>query len=202
MGPYYVPDQGDYYYWNNFAAPAGQTAREEPIDVGGYDFDVDLFWTDPLGASTNDYDLYMLDDLGYVVYSSENTQDGTQDPYEHIDDTAQYSSGYYLVITLFQGVSRFMYMGFGRGALYWATSGCTKGHNACDAHNSFAVASHSSRRSNRTQAIHLAPILMCSIQAISWKPSAPTARAGCFIIRTERPLHQANFWQNRRSRLS
>ena len=31
-------------------------------------------------------------------------------------------------------------MGFGRGALYWATVGCTKGHNACDAHNSFAVA--------------------------------------------------------------
>jgi hypothetical protein len=140
IGPYYVQDQGYYYYWNNFAAPAGKTASEDAIDVGGYDFDVDLFWTDPLGASTNDYDLYMFDSIGDIVYTSENTQDGTQDPYEHIDDTAQYSSGYYLVITLYQGVSRFMYMGFGRGALYWATSGCTKGHNACDAHNSFAVA--------------------------------------------------------------
>jgi subtilisin family serine protease len=138
LGPYET-DKG-YEYWNNFAAQASQTASEDAIDVGGYDFEVDLFWSDPLGGSTNDYDLYMLDDFGDITYSSENIQDGTQDPYEHIDDTAQYSSGYYLVITLYSGVSRFMYMGFGRGALYWATSGCTKGHNACDAVNSFAVA--------------------------------------------------------------
>jgi hypothetical protein len=138
LGPYET-DQGPEY-WNNFAAALGDVARTDPIDTGGYDYDVDLFWSDPLGASTNDYDLYMLTSLGDIEYSSENTQDGTQDPYEHIDDTDQLSSGYYLVITLYSGVTRFMYMGFGRGVVYWASVGCAKGHNACDARNAFTVA--------------------------------------------------------------
>ena len=142
VGPYST-DQGTqfgYEYWNNFAASEGQFASEEPINSGGYDFEADLFWSDPLGASTNDYDLYMVDFLGDVIYSSLNTQDGTQDPYEHLDNPQQFSSGYYLVVTKFQGVSRFMYLGFGRGQLEWISTGCTKGHNACDAVNSFAVA--------------------------------------------------------------
>src|SRR5439155_13699340 len=46
---------------------------------------VNLFWSDPLGASTNDYDLFVLDSTGaYVVASSLNLQDGTQDPYESL----------------------------------------------------------------------------------------------------------------------
>jgi hypothetical protein len=138
IGPYETDNGAEL--WNNFTASLGTTVRENPILSGGYDYEVDLFWTDPLGASTNDYDLYMIDIVGNITYSSENTQDGTQDPYEHIDDPEQYSDGYYLVITLYNGVSRFMYMGFGRGVIDWATAGCTKGHNACDAHNSFAVA--------------------------------------------------------------
>jgi subtilisin family serine protease len=124
----------------NFAPSGQKVASENSILAGGYDFEADLFWTDPLGGSTNDYDLYMLDGFGNIIYSSENTQSGTQDPYEHIDDPAQYSSGYYLVVALFNGESRFMYLGFGRGVIDWATAGCTKGHNACDAPNSFAVA--------------------------------------------------------------
>ncbi|HUC85968.1 MAG TPA: S8 family serine peptidase [Candidatus Acidoferrales bacterium] len=107
---------------------------------GGYDFEADLFWSDPLGASTNDYDLYMLDSLGDIVYSSQNVQNGTQDPYEHIDDPAQYSYGYYLAVTLYSGTSRFMHLDFGRGIINYATRGCIRGHNACDAANSFTVA--------------------------------------------------------------
>ncbi len=99
-----------------------------------------MFWSDPLGASTNDYDLYMVDGGGDIIYSSENTQDGTEDPYEHFEDTDGYTSGYYLAVLLYSGESRFMYLDFGRGAIGWATSGCIKGHNACDAVNALTVA--------------------------------------------------------------
>ena len=44
-----------------------------------------LKWSDPLGASSNDYDLYMLNAaLNTVIASSTNTQNGTQDPIELI----------------------------------------------------------------------------------------------------------------------
>jgi subtilisin family serine protease len=113
---------------------------ENPILSGGYDFEADLFWSDPLGASTNDYDLFMIDGFGDIVYSSENWQNGTQDPYEHIADADGYSYGYYLVVTLYSGTSRFIHLDFGRGYLDWATTGSIRGHNACDAPNSFTVA--------------------------------------------------------------
>ena len=118
----------------------GRGYAEDAILNYGYDFEADLFWSDPLGGSTNDYDLYMVDSLGDIVYSSQNTQNGTQDPYENIPDTAQYSSGYYLVVVLYNGVSRYMHLDFGRGALDYASSGCVKGHNACDATNFLSVA--------------------------------------------------------------
>ena len=113
---------------------------ENGILSGGSSYEADLFWSDPLGASTNDYDLYMLDSFGDIVYSSQNAQTGTQNPYEHIADPAQYSAGYYLVVTLYSGTNRFIHLDFGRGILDWATPGCIRGHNACDAQNSFTVA--------------------------------------------------------------
>src|SRR6185436_18459250 len=44
----------------------------------------DLFWSDPLGASSNDYDLFVTNVGGAVVGSSTNIQSGTQDPYESV----------------------------------------------------------------------------------------------------------------------
>jgi hypothetical protein len=113
---------------------------EDAIGDYGSAFEADLFWSDPLGASTNDYDLYMVDGVGDIVYSSENVQNGTQDPYESIPDKGGYSYGYYLVVLLNRGVSRYMYLDFGKGALDWFSNGCAKGHNACDATNSLTVA--------------------------------------------------------------
>jgi len=137
--------QGDFVaaYTNSYGqylqfAPGG--IIEDEILSGGAADEADLFWTDPLGASTNDYDLYMLNSLGDIVYSSQNVQNGTQNPYEHISDPAQYSTGYYLVVTLYSGTNRFLHLDFGRGILDWATPGCIRGHNACDAPNSFTVA--------------------------------------------------------------
>ena len=42
-----------------------------------------LQWADPLGASSNDYDLFLVNEDGAVVASSTDTQDGTQDPIEY-----------------------------------------------------------------------------------------------------------------------
>jgi len=47
---------------------------------GGLSARVDLFWADPLGAAGNDYDVYVMDSNGNVVSSSNNTQNGSQDP--------------------------------------------------------------------------------------------------------------------------
>jgi hypothetical protein len=137
--------QGDFVaaYTNAYGrylqfAPGG--VIEDEILQGGTSDEADLFWSDPLGASTNDYDLYMLDSFGNIVYSSQNVQNGAQNPYEHISDPAQYDAGYYLVVTLFSGTNRFLHLDFGRGILDWATPGCIRGHNACEAPNAFTVA--------------------------------------------------------------
>ena len=43
-----------------------------------------LQWADPWGASTNDYDLFLLDANNNLLASSTSTQNGTQDPFEYI----------------------------------------------------------------------------------------------------------------------
>ena len=43
-----------------------------------------LQWADPLGASANDYDLFLVNEDGDVIANSTDTQDGTQDPIESI----------------------------------------------------------------------------------------------------------------------
>jgi hypothetical protein len=123
---------------------------EDQILNKGYDFRADLCWNDPLGASTNDLDLYMLENSsGAIVYSSQNRQTGTQDPYESLPDPGKLSSGYSLVVTLYSGTTNLvLYLGFGRGALDWVTRGCTRGHNACDATNMITVAATPAHTAN------------------------------------------------------
>ena len=97
---------------------------------------VDLFWSDPLGASTNDYDLFVLDPTGnYVVASSTNPQNGTQDPYEEV---SYVSAGDRIVIVKTTGDARFLHLDTSRGALSIKTTGATRGHSAAAA--AFSVA--------------------------------------------------------------
>jgi uncharacterized repeat protein (TIGR01451 family) len=97
---------------------------------------VDLFWSDPLGASTNDYDLFVLDPTGtYVVASSTNPQDGTQDPYEEVSSV---SPGDRIVIVKTTGDARYLHLDTSRGALSIKTAGATRGHSA--AAEAFSVA--------------------------------------------------------------
>src|SRR5262249_27939248 len=98
---------------------------------------VDLFWADPLGQSTNDYDVYVLDSNGSVVRSSTNIQDGTNDPYETVP---LLNVGERIVIVKHSGEDRFLSLHTGRARLSLTTPGSTRGHNACGASNAFCVA--------------------------------------------------------------
>ena len=97
----------------------------------------DLFWADPLGASTNDYDLFVLDNVGNVLRSSIDTQNGTQDPYESVDTL---NVNERILIVKYSGAGRFIHLDTGRCQLSISTAGCVRGHNASGAANAFSVA--------------------------------------------------------------
>lgn len=96
-----------------------------------------LFWSDPLGGSGNDYDLFVLNASGTVVLdASTNIQNGTQDPFEKVNPQA---SGNRLVIVKRPGAAqRFLHLNTNRGRLQFSTAGQTHGHVA--APDAFTVA--------------------------------------------------------------
>ncbi|MFO1486850.1 MAG: Calx-beta domain-containing protein [Verrucomicrobiota bacterium] len=107
------------------------------VGSGGSSRRVDLFWADPLGASTNDYDLYITDSLGNILRGSTTVQDGFGDPYEAVDTL---NAGERIVIVKFSGEDRFLHLDTGRAVLSITTAGCVRGHNASGASNAFSVA--------------------------------------------------------------
>lgn len=88
-----------------------------------------LKWSDPLGGSSNDYDLYVLNAAGTsVVSAGTNLQTGTQDPMESV---AQPATNTRLVIVRKAGAQdRFLHLNTNRGRLAISTSGVVYGHNA------------------------------------------------------------------------
>src|SRR4051794_13400875 len=92
-----------------------------------------LSWSDPLGGSTNDYDLFRLNAAATaVVASSTNIQNGTQDPYEQLNSPG--SVGDRLVIVKKStAAGRFLHLATNRGVLSIATAGETHGHAAAAA---------------------------------------------------------------------
>jgi Subtilase family/IPT/TIG domain len=106
------------------------------VASGGSQRAVSFFWSDALGASANDYDVYVLDSTGTtVVNRSDDSQTGTQDPFESISTI---NVGEKIVLVKFSGVARFLHLEVGRGRLSIATAGRTKGHSA--AVNAYSVA--------------------------------------------------------------
>lgn len=92
---------------------------------------VTLKWSDPLGASTNDYDLFVLNGAGTTLTAfSAGVQDGTQDPYEQISVSAGIAIGSRLVVVKFSGADRALRLDTNRGQLSLNTNGSTYGHNA------------------------------------------------------------------------
>ena len=95
-----------------------------------------LQWADPLSASTNDYDLFLINDDGDVVESSTNTQDGTQDPIESIPPVDSYDLS--VVVVRVSGVDRYLRVQAFGGRLAIATAGNMYGHPAVE--NAIGVA--------------------------------------------------------------
>ena len=105
-----------------------------------------LQWSDPIGGSSNDYDLYLLNSrLSRVVSSSTDSQTGTQDPFEDIFSSSL-DVGRALVIVRTSGADRYLHLNANRGDLTINTNGQTSGHSAAE--RAFSVAAVSA--ANRT----------------------------------------------------
>ena len=109
-----------------------------------------LKWSDPNGASSNDYDFFLLNSTGTTLKTfSAAAQDGTvpQEPYEAFSCTQTVNNvtsqlcavGDRLVVVLFNGATRALHIDTNRAKLAIATTGATTGHNAAAAANTMAA---------------------------------------------------------------
>ncbi len=144
-------DAGTSGTWEGDFVDGGPTAIEPPgLDhsFGGAAYDVitgtnptgyvTLHWSDPLGGSANDYDIFILDSTGTTLLDfSFNDQTGTQDPYEQ---TQPAFPGERIVIVKYSGDARFLHLDTNRGRLAISTAGTTRGHATTSSPTSFSVA--------------------------------------------------------------
>lgn len=144
-------DQGTSGVWEGDFVDGGPTAAPIPLgnrlhNFGGQNFNVttvagtgrlSINWSDPLGGSANDYDLFRLDSTGATVQaSSTNIQNGTQDPYEEI--VSQAANSRVVIVKKAGSADRFLHLDTNRGRLSIATAGQERGHSV--ALNAFGMA--------------------------------------------------------------
>ena len=116
-----------------------------------------LKWSDPLGASANDYDLYLVDPDENTIHtsvSSTDTQNGSQDPVECIPVVEFRATGevvdltrYRLLVVKAAGRGRYLHLNTHGGRLTFATDGQMYDHAA--AVNAIGGRSHQRGRSGR-----------------------------------------------------
>ncbi|MFC5052794.1 S8 family serine peptidase [Saccharothrix xinjiangensis] len=131
---------------HDFDPSPGAKQVVNPLSESSGGVPVTLFWSDPLGSSSNDYDLYLVNAQGGVVAFSQGVQDGTQDPYERLNTPAG-SAGLRLAVVKFRGDDQYLSLSAlgGRfkdaaGAKGFATPGVTRGHSAAKGAISVAAA--------------------------------------------------------------
>jgi subtilisin family serine protease len=123
---------------HNFASSRASRLFDALISPGGPIF---LKWSDPLGASFNDYDLFILDSTGTSIKAfSIQSQTGTQDPLEFIPPDLSCgtpvptgfcpSAGDRIVAVLFNGAARALRIETNGGTVSIGTAGATYSHNA------------------------------------------------------------------------
>ena len=91
-----------------------------------------LQWAAPLEASSNDYDLFLIDENDNVLDSSTDTQDGTQDPIEFISSSEDDHTDARLLIVKASGSARYLRLDTLEGQLDVATAGNLFGHSAAE----------------------------------------------------------------------
>jgi hypothetical protein len=107
--------------------------------VQGFAQLVTLQWSDPFGASANDYDLCVLDaDLLVVFECSTNSQSGTEDPFELLLYGAFPNERLVVINWANSAAPRFLHLNAIGGRLQIGTAGQTWGHSA--AKGAFSVA--------------------------------------------------------------
>ena len=100
---------------------------------------ISLTWSDPLGGSANDYDIFRLNSAGTTVAtSSTNIQDGNDDPYEQMSNST--ASPRIVIVKKSTAAVRALHLDTNRGVLSVATAGQTHGHATTSNIFSFAVA--------------------------------------------------------------
>src|SRR5262249_44617915 len=123
--------------WEGDFNDGGPTAAPLPLgnrvhNFGGQNFNnltvlntgapVSLYWSDPLGGSSNDYDLFRLNAAGTaVVGSSTNIQSGTQDPIEQVNQSA--ASPRIVIVKKAAAQARFLHLNANRGRFQLVTAG-------------------------------------------------------------------------------
>ena len=120
--------------------------RLNSVGTGGTSrLPVSLKWSDPLGGSNNDYDLFILNStLTTVLASSTNVQNGSQNPIEEVDNADMpnpptFTTGDRVVILRKNGAAtRALHLNTNRGTLQIATDGQIFGHEA--AADAFSIA--------------------------------------------------------------
>ena len=127
--------EGDFVDGGSLGLLAGGTVHlfganpYDSITAGGGN-DVMLFWSDPLGASSNDYDLFVLNfDGTAVLEASTDIQDGTQDPEEFLTSTYNLPGNRLVVFKHSGAQNRYFHLNTFRGRLAVATNGETHGHS-------------------------------------------------------------------------
>jgi subtilisin family serine protease len=119
--------------------PAGYTLHSfganNFIRLGSSTIDITLGWSDPLGNSTNDYDLFILNAAGTAVRpdgSSTTVQSGPgSDPIEEVFTPNGFPANSRVVVVAKAGAqTRALHIGTFGGTLQGGTAGETHGHNA------------------------------------------------------------------------
>lgn len=119
-------------------------------DFGGQTYNVvvgagratTLHWSDAIGGSDNDYDIFAFDETFTILFdASTNLQTGIEDPYESMTS----APGDHVVIVKADGAaSRFLHLSGVGAALQFATAGAIQGH--AGAANAIAVAATPANR--------------------------------------------------------
>jgi len=104
---------------------------------------ITLRWNDPLGASANDYDLFVIQN-GVVIDSSTNIQNGNDDPFEIVGP--QPAGAQLIVVRRGNAANRVIHLSTNRGRLNIATDSQITGHAA--ALRGIAVAAVNAARAN------------------------------------------------------
>lgn len=128
---------GQLLNWNSGGVDTPVNGITDTFTAFTSDSPFTMQWSDPLGGSSNDYDVYVLDPDGFVVAASLNVQAGAEDPFEFIE-AGIIGQGNQLVVALAAGEPRFISASVNSQPLEFATAGQIRGH--AGAAKGFAVA--------------------------------------------------------------